>query len=53
MMPNLEVLDVVVNVPLLVHGLHSQVLLGLVHTLNVVIIPAQIILLLNLSTMPK
>ena len=42
-MPNLEVLDVVVNVPLLVHGLHPQVLLGLVHTLDVVIIPAQII----------
>ena len=33
----------VVNVPLLVHGLHPQVLLGLVHALNVVIIPTQII----------
>ena len=44
-MPNLEVLDVVVNVPLLVHGLHPQVLLGLVHTLNVIIIPTQVIVI--------
>ena len=32
----------VVNVPLLEHGLHPQVLLGLVDALNVVIIPTQI-----------
>ena len=33
----------VVNVPLLEHGLHPQVLLGLVNALNVVIIPMQIL----------
>ena len=37
---NLKVFKVIIHMPLLVHGLHSQILFGLVRALNVVIVPA-------------
>ena len=37
---NLKVFKVIIHMPLLVHGLHPQILFGLVRALNVVIVPA-------------
>ena len=38
---NLKVFKVIIHMPLLVHGLHPQILFGLVRALNVVIVPTQ------------
>ena len=42
---NLKVFKVIIHMPLLVHGLHPQILFGLVRALNVVIVPTQHIFL--------
>ena len=38
---NLKVFKVIIHMPLLVHGLHPQILFGLVRALNVIIVPTQ------------